>query len=455
MKGGTLLKSHRIKVAIIGAGISGLLCACELERLRPYSVVLEKEPEVGGHVRSFVEKGYTYDVGLHLFLGGYSYLIPFLKKAAVRMRYIGEGAVFYHEKKFYRLERKISSILKFRLLDFTDRVKILTTANRILKSDIDYFMRYDEEDFASWCEKNLSRKVLENFYAPVVKSVTFLSPEQVSSGLWLQAEKIRIQERENLAVYYPERDVETGGLSVVSKALKWYCERMGSEVWTNNEVKKIVIEDEKVKGIEYIHEGVEDFLEVPFTVFTGPIINLLNLVSEKHFPRDFRERIKNFKYTHVIAIQIGLDRSITDHRVAILMPNKLVTVAAQILPPYGIVAPPGKSLLAGTCITPSILNKTDDEIMDILIEDLKDPFPEIEDHILWTKVLKIKNAIEAQSPGIMSLKLDTNRTPVEGLYLAGNYANNDNWHSTIEGAARSGHNCAKLIEQDAEVLLTR
>ena len=53
----------------------------------------------------------------------------------------------------------------------------------------------------------------------------------------------------------------------------------------------------------------------------------------------------------------------------------------------------------------------------------------------------------------MSLKLDSNRTPIEGLYLAGNYANNDNWPSSVEGAARSGHNCAKLIEQDAKVLL--
>jgi len=447
------LKSPRIKVVVIGAGISGLLCACELERLRPRSIVLEKEPEVGGHVRSFTDKGYTYDVGLHLFLGGYSYIIPFLKKAAVKMRYVGEGSVFYYNKKFYKLERKISSILKFGLLDFTDRTKILTNSNKILKSDIEYFMKYDDVDFASWCEKNLSKKALEYFYAPVVKSVTFLPPEQVSSGLWLNAEKWRIKERESLALYYPESDIDTGGLSVISKALKWYCERMGSEVLTNATVKRIVIEDERVKGIEYIHDDDESFLEVPFAVFTGAITNLFNLVSEKHFPSDFRERIKSFKYAPALAIQIGLNKSLTDHRVAILRPNKLVTAVAQILPPYGIIAPPGKSLLAGTCIEPSFLDKPDDKIEDLLIEDLKDLFPEIEKHVLWTKVSKIWNAIEAQSPGIMSLKLDSNRTPIEGLYLAGNYANNDNWPSSVEGAARSGHNCAKLIEQDAKVLL--
>ncbi|MFQ6094526.1 MAG: FAD-dependent oxidoreductase [Candidatus Bathyarchaeia archaeon] len=436
------------KVAIIGGGISGLICASELSRLRPFSIVLEKEKEVGGKVRSISEDGYTFDIGFHLLLGGYSCLLPLLNKAGVRLRYLGEGAIWFHEGRFYWLERSVTSILKFALLPFSDRVRLLTSINRHLKCDIDYFMRMDEEDLDSWARKNLSGRVLELVYDPLVRSTALLKLGETSAGQWLLAEKLRSMDERGLVVYYPEE----GGLNTIARKVAWHASRMGSEIWTGTEVKRIVIEGEGVVGVEYVKDGVHRFLRVPIVVYAGPITSLFDLVEESHFPDYFRERVKRFSYTKATAVYLGLDKPVTEHRVAILLPGMVPSICGQLTPPHGVLSPYRRYLLACTIQGEEHFQKSDDEIVEVVTEELSAPFGSLQDHVVWSRVLRIDQALEAQKPGILRLKFDTNRTPLKGLYMAGNYTNNDFYYSCIEGAARSARNCAQMVEEDAEIL---
>ena len=51
------------KVVVIGAGFSGLSCACHLSKLGFEVTLLEKNSEPGGRARAFSEKGFTWDMG--------------------------------------------------------------------------------------------------------------------------------------------------------------------------------------------------------------------------------------------------------------------------------------------------------------------------------------------------------------------------------------------------------
>lgn len=56
-------------VIVIGAGISGLMCANILSRTGLKVLVLEKEPKIGGMLQGFTRKGVSFDTGFH-YVGG-------------------------------------------------------------------------------------------------------------------------------------------------------------------------------------------------------------------------------------------------------------------------------------------------------------------------------------------------------------------------------------------------
>ncbi len=56
-------KDSHSRVVVIGAGFSGLSCACHLAKAGFEVTLLEKNDQVGGRARSYSEKGFTWDMG--------------------------------------------------------------------------------------------------------------------------------------------------------------------------------------------------------------------------------------------------------------------------------------------------------------------------------------------------------------------------------------------------------
>jgi phytoene dehydrogenase-like protein len=71
---------------VVGAGVAGLACALELQRAGRDVVVVEREPEVGGRVRSRVVAGYTVDRGFQVLFTAYPTLRRLLDLDALGLR---------------------------------------------------------------------------------------------------------------------------------------------------------------------------------------------------------------------------------------------------------------------------------------------------------------------------------------------------------------------------------
>jgi len=80
------LTRHSDPTVIVGAGIAGLLCARTLTRAGHRVVVYEREPEVGGRVRTTVQDGFRIDHGFQVLFSAYPTLTAALDIAALELR---------------------------------------------------------------------------------------------------------------------------------------------------------------------------------------------------------------------------------------------------------------------------------------------------------------------------------------------------------------------------------
>ena len=80
------------RVVIVGAGVAGLVCARELRRRGVEALVLEREREVGGRVRSRVHEGFVLDRGFQVLFTGYPVLGGHLDLPALAPRAFLPGA---------------------------------------------------------------------------------------------------------------------------------------------------------------------------------------------------------------------------------------------------------------------------------------------------------------------------------------------------------------------------
>src|SRR5215207_9727422 len=76
----------RHRTVVVGGGIAGLVCALELERAGHEVVLLEKEDDVGGRVRTTVVDGYTLDQGFQVLFTAYPVLCSHLDLGALALR---------------------------------------------------------------------------------------------------------------------------------------------------------------------------------------------------------------------------------------------------------------------------------------------------------------------------------------------------------------------------------
>ena len=91
---------------------------------------------------------------------------------------------------------------------------------------------------------------------------------------------------------------------------------------------------------------------------------------------------------------------------------------------------------------------SDEEATEVVLDELKELIPGVEQKVTWKKSWKIWRSLLSQPPGIMKDRLATNRTGVEGLYIAGSHANCNNYYASMEAASRSGIACAQEMIED-------
>jgi phytoene dehydrogenase-like protein len=158
---------------IVGAGLSGLCCALELQRRGIDATILDAADAPGGRVRTDVVDGFLLDRGFQVLLTAYPEAQNALDYAALDLKPFYPGALVHADGKLRKLAdplRKPSDLVESifsPVATIADKVKIAELILKLKSGPVDRVFDEPEIETIDFLrEHGFSEKVVERFFRP-------------------------------------------------------------------------------------------------------------------------------------------------------------------------------------------------------------------------------------------------------------------------------------------------
>jgi len=176
------------KVHIIGAGISGLVAAIQLEKLGYAPVILEKDTAIGGRVQTDTIEGFQLDRGFQVLLEAYPKAKEYLDYEALELQALEAGALLFDHGKGKLFGDPLRSI-RFLLpmvfssdASLSDKIKTYRLKKKLGRKSIEDIFAHDEHTTLAYLEKQgFSKRIIENFFQPFFSGI-YLEPHLSTSS---------------------------------------------------------------------------------------------------------------------------------------------------------------------------------------------------------------------------------------------------------------------------------
>ena len=309
-------------VCIIGAGIGGLTTGALLTKKGYKVTIFEKESLLGGRAISlypsnftleeyknllsrfhmnvaFSEpdletifkknmlKGYKLDFGYHAIGGGVlSNVNSILSELNDQVEFLESNVGLIKEDGY-----------DFPFLSKGDKLKIFPNIFRLLFSGEKTMQRLDSVSMRETINKYGKGKmklILEIFSRSIT---TMNNLDKISTGEMFRAQKNLL--RGSKPIGYPR-----GGLTSITQKLADYILHNGGKILLKTPVKKIIIKNNKAVGV--MTDGNEWFFDI---VISNILVqDLLTIVDEKYFPKEFVKETKSLKGTGSLCAYYSLKK---------------------------------------------------------------------------------------------------------------------------------------------------
>jgi protoporphyrinogen oxidase len=182
---------HKETIYIIGAGVSGLIAAYELEQEGYHPIIIEQTDEVGGRVKTIHEKGYALDLGFQVLLSAYPLAKKYLDLEALELHKLESGALIYVNDKAYRIGdpmrnwKMLFPTIFSDIGSISDKLKVLKLNNRLKRKSLDEIFESRETTTLQYLiEFGFSPKIIERFFKPFFAGIFLESNIQTSSRMF-------------------------------------------------------------------------------------------------------------------------------------------------------------------------------------------------------------------------------------------------------------------------------
>jgi len=179
------------KIYIIGAGISGLVAAIELEKAGYFPVILESTDRVGGRIKTDEVDGYLLDHGFQVLLTSYPEAQRYLDYDALDLKRFHPGAVIFKPGDTFSIHDPLRRPTQFLNMAFSkvgtifDKLKIFQLTKALKEKHEEEIFSSPEMTTMSYLKKKgFSEKMIRQFFKPFFSGIFLEETLQTSSRMF-------------------------------------------------------------------------------------------------------------------------------------------------------------------------------------------------------------------------------------------------------------------------------
>jgi squalene-associated FAD-dependent desaturase len=420
------------RIAILGAGVSGLAAAVKLAERGHRVTLFEARREAGGRTRSYVDAttGDVLDNGQHLLMGCYTATQEYLAMIGTEklVARIPLSVKFWEASgvRSFTIDRAlpppmnlISAIMRTTLISFAEKKAAATIGNIIYRDKLP--RRIDDmtcaELFAK-CEQ--PEAVIQKLWSPIVVATINARPEQASARLFVNViREAFFSSRTASNVLMP--NVGLSELLVNSAINK--LETAGAKILLGTPVRSIERTNEQ---FNVITNDTNDSFDYVISTTPAPL-----------YPTPYTPS-PPVQTSPIVNAYFWLDRAITSSP----MHAFIGMTVEWAFPKQSRFS--AQRLALTVSAADEIVEKPNEEIVQILWGDLQRTMPAArEAQVLHSQIIKEKRATPLLTPSAQNAR-PTAETYDKRFILAGDIVQNG-LPATIEGAVRNGFRAAALV----------
>ncbi len=377
--------------------------------------IFEASPTIGGLAGPIIlEDGTRVDRFYHTILSSDSHLLEVCNELAIadQLRFRETRMGFFHDGKIHSMNNVVE-FLRFPPLGWIDRFRLGLTV--LYAQFVRDWQQLEGISVEKWLVGLSGRRTYENIWRPMLKA-KFDGGFENTPATYIWARLVRMKSTRSGANQKEQAGYLIGGYSTLLRAMVERIQAAGGQIYLQQPVSEIVIEDGQARGLR-LGDEVRHFDKVVGTLQSPVFRRLIPGASQ-----EYQEFLSKTEYLGIISGLLVLDRPLTGYWTLNITDDRIpftgvIETTSYIDPQY--VGGHHLVYLPKYTFPNSQWQKTsDEEIKEIWMQHLGTIFPDFDRRSIRYFLVHRERYVEPLH-GLNSAHLIPQvKTPVKNLYLA-------------------------------------